>query len=76
MTEHAIVSRQPQPIPVDSPSNSASDPVVLDGRWRLFLVALVLIAAGEFVLRGPARAIGSGAGFNDFLSPYADASMD
>ena len=59
-----------KPFPVNNSENTGSDAVVLDRRWKLFLFALILIAAAEFVIRGPARAIGSGAGFNDFLSPY------
>jgi len=40
------------------------------GRWLIFWL-LTLVAAFEFVARGPARAFSaSGRNFNDFLSPY------
>lgn len=34
---------------------------------------LLLLAASEFVVRGPVRAVRAGASFNDFLSPYIQA---
>jgi hypothetical protein len=43
-----------------------------DARTILCLLLLVL-AASEFVVRGPVRAIRTGASFNDFLSPYIQA---
>ena len=46
---------------------------MLSRNWRFFLAALILLAAGEFLLRGPMRALGPGAGFNDFLPPYVQA---
>lgn len=43
-----------------------------DARTIVCLVLLVL-AASEFIVRGPVRAIRTGASFNDFLSPYIQA---
>jgi len=43
-----------------------------DARTIVCLLLLVL-AASEFVVRGPARAIRTGDSFNDFLSPYIQA---
>jgi hypothetical protein len=43
-----------------------------DARTILCLLLLVL-AASEFVVRGPVRASRTGASFNDFLSPYIQA---
>ena len=42
-------------------------------KWRsLVIVVLLLAAAGEFILRGPLRALRE-PGWNDFLSPYIQA---
>ncbi len=43
-----------------------------DARTRLCLL-LLLLAASEFAVRGPVRAIRTGIQFNDFLSPYIQA---
>ncbi len=37
--------------------------------WNALLAVLLLLAGGEFVLRGPAR-FAHAANFNDFISPY------
>jgi hypothetical protein len=43
-----------------------------DARTIVCLV-LLLLAASEFVVRGPMRAVRAGASFNDFLAPYIQA---
>ena len=44
----------------------------LSTRRKILLVALVLAAAGEFVVRGPVRFLHA-VDFNDFISPYIQA---
>ncbi|HEY1660120.1 MAG TPA: glycosyltransferase family 87 protein [Candidatus Sulfotelmatobacter sp.] len=44
----------------------------VDARTKLCLL-LLLLAASEFAVRGPLRAIRTGPSFNDFLSPYIQA---
>lgn len=53
-------------------SNSSPAATVLSTRWKLFLIALLLVAAGEFVFRGPVRFLHA-LDFNDFISPYIQA---
>ncbi len=45
----------------------------IGNRWQALCLALLILAGGEFVLRGPVRAIHSASQFNDFLSPYIQA---
>jgi hypothetical protein len=42
-------------------------------KWTVLCLILLLIAAAEFTVRGPVRAIHSATQFNDFLSPYIQA---
>jgi hypothetical protein len=46
---------------------------VEDRRRRVLCLGLLLLAAAEFAVRGPIRAIHSATQFNDFLSPYIQA---
>ena len=41
--------------------------------FKTLCLMLLLLAACEFTIRGPVRAIRSATGFNDFLSPYIQA---
>jgi hypothetical protein len=41
--------------------------------WTRLCFLLLLLAAAEFAVRGPIRAIRTGIQFNDFLSPYIQA---
>jgi hypothetical protein len=43
-------------------------------KWTVVCIALLLVAAGEFVLRGPVRAIQFATQFNDFLAPDVQAN--
>jgi len=58
-----------QTVQAASPSNIRS----VSGRWTVVCLVLLLVAGGEFTLRGPVRAIRSATQFNDFLSPYIQA---
>jgi len=52
------------------PSNNRSTGT----RWKALCLALLILAGGEFVFRGPVRAIRTATQFNDFLSPYIQAN--
>jgi hypothetical protein len=52
------------------PSNNRS----IGNRWKALCLALLILAGGEFVFRGPVRAIRTATQFNDFLSPYIQAN--
>ncbi len=54
------------------PTQGNSTAAALSTRWKSLLIALVLLAAGEFVLRGPIRFLHA-LDFNDFISPYIQA---
>jgi hypothetical protein len=43
------------------------------GKWMVLCVVLLLLAAGEFLVRGPVRAVQTAMQFNDLLSPYIQA---
>jgi Glycosyltransferase family 87 len=45
----------------------------IHSKWMALCVVLLLLAAGEFLVRGPVRAVQTATQFNDFLSPYIQA---
>jgi|GEM_PF-1336028 len=59
------------PASAEAPSALPKSPAVATShRWRALVYFLFVLACGEFLVRGPARALGPNSGFNDFLSPY------
>lgn len=53
-------------------NQGSSTAAALSTRWKILLVALLLAAGGEFVVRGPVRFLHA-VDFNDFISPYIQA---
>ena len=60
------------------PSDEAAPRIAHDkpttDKWMALCLAFLVLAGAEFVVRGPVRAIRTATHFNDFLSPYIQAS--
>lgn len=52
-----------------------SGTVHLSSKWRTLLACMVMLAASEFVIRGPGRALIQEHEFNDLLSPYVQTQL-
>src|SRR5579863_6192244 len=57
-----------------SPQGPRSNLRKSSDKWTVVCLILFLIAAAEFAVRGPIRAVQSATGFNDFLAPYIQAN--